>query len=81
MTRAGHQPSCRSAERPGSIGPPGLTARPDLAAEVQHFCHAMRTDTDFVISIEDALSNVAVNDAILRSTESGMPETVDEIWS
>jgi predicted dehydrogenase len=51
--------------------------RGDLAAEVRHFCHALRTDTDFVISVEEAMSNVAVNDAILRSTESGIPEAVD----
>lgn len=51
--------------------------RGDLAAEVRHFVHALRTGESFVVSIEEALRAVAVNDAILRSVASGKPEQVD----
>jgi len=50
--------------------------RGDLAAEIRHFCRAVREDTDFVISVQEAMAAVAVNDAILRSVESGLPEDV-----
>ncbi|AXK34471.1 gfo/Idh/MocA family oxidoreductase [Streptomyces armeniacus] len=49
----------------------------DLAAEVAHFVRALRRDEDFVISVDEAMSAVAVNDAILRSVGSGQAEDVE----
>ncbi len=48
----------------------------DLAEEIRHFVRALRDDAPFVMSVEEAMRNVAVNDAILRSVETGQPETV-----
>lgn len=53
--------------------------RGDLAAEITHFAEALRTGDPFVISVEEALRDVAVNDAILRSVASGEPEDVETI--
>jgi predicted dehydrogenase len=50
----------------------------DLAAEISHFARAVLEDRPFVISVSEALRAVAVNDAILRSLASGLPETVDQ---
>jgi predicted dehydrogenase len=49
----------------------------DLAAEIAHFVEAITTGNPFVISVEEAMRAVAVNDAILRSVESGQPEDVE----
>lgn len=51
----------------------------DLAAEVAHFVDAVSQDKPFVISVEEAMRGVAVNDAILRSVASGNPEDVEEV--
>lgn len=50
--------------------------RGNLAAEVRHFCTSLATDAKFVISAEEALSAVAVGDAVDRSIASGEPESV-----
>jgi myo-inositol 2-dehydrogenase/D-chiro-inositol 1-dehydrogenase len=52
----------------------------DLHEEVRHFVEAVRTDRPFVMTVADAMRNVAVNDAILRSVASGRPEAV-ESWA
>lgn len=51
----------------------------DLYEEQRHFVEAVRDGIDFVVPTADALRNVAVNDAILRSVGSGAPEDV-ESW-
>lgn len=51
--------------------------RGDLRAEIAHFADAILHDKPFVISVEEALRDVAVNDAILRSVASGAPEDVE----
>jgi len=51
----------------------------DLYEEQRHFVQALREDADFVVPTADALRNVAVNDAILRSVASGQPEEVEQI--
>ena len=48
----------------------------DLREEIGHFVAAVRDDRPFVISVEEALRAVAVNDAILKSVRSGRRETV-----
>lgn len=48
----------------------------DLAAEVAHFGTAVLDDRPFMMEVEEAVRAVAVNDAILRSLESGLPEAV-----
>lgn len=53
--------------------------RGDLAAEVTHFAEAVSQNTPFVLSVEEALRDVAVNDAILRSVSSGQPEDVETV--
>lgn len=53
--------------------------RGDLAAEVGHFARAVQDGSPFVVSIAEAMRAVAVNDAILRSVESGMPEDVEPV--
>ena len=50
----------------------------DLFEEIRHFAKAVREDRPFVISVEEAMRAVAVNDAILRSVESGVAETVED---
>ena len=49
----------------------------DLAAEVLHFVTCVRDDEEFIFSVSEAMRAVAVNDAILRSVESGQPESVE----
>jgi predicted dehydrogenase len=49
----------------------------DLYEEQRHFVQAVREDRRFVISTEEAMRAVAVNDAILRSVNSGQPEAVE----
>lgn len=51
----------------------------DLAAEVRHFVHAVLDGSPFVVSVAEAMRAVAVNDAILRSVESGQPEDVERV--
>jgi myo-inositol 2-dehydrogenase/D-chiro-inositol 1-dehydrogenase len=51
----------------------------DLHEEVRHFVEALRTDRPFVIAVAEAMRNVAVNDAILRSLASGRPEAVEGV--
>lgn len=53
--------------------------RGDLAAEVTHFAHAVHSGEPFVLSVEEAIRDVAVNDAILRSVASGQPEEVETV--
>jgi len=53
--------------------------RGDLAAELAHFVDAVSNDKPFVISVEEAMRDVAVNDAILRSVASGQPEDVEQV--
>ena len=48
----------------------------DLYEEQRHFVEAVRDDLDFVVPTRDALRNVAVNDAILTSIETGRPVDV-----
>jgi predicted dehydrogenase len=50
-----------------------------LAAQVRHFAHAVLEGSPFVMSVPDAMRAVAVNDAILRSVESGKPENVETV--
>ncbi len=52
----------------------------DLLEEVRHFALAIERGEPFVLSVDEALRAVAVNDAILRSVASGQPEEV-EAWS
>lgn len=48
----------------------------DLFEEIRHFAHAVLTDAPFAISTVEAMRAVAVNDAILRSLDSGAAEAV-----
>ena len=52
----------------------------DLYEEQRHFVVAIRDDKPFLISIEEAMRAVAVNDAIIESISSGNPETVAD-WT
>jgi hypothetical protein len=38
-------------------------------------------DAEFAVPSEDAMATVVVNDAILRSVDSGSPEDVEEAWA
>jgi predicted dehydrogenase len=49
----------------------------DLADEVNHFVVSVCDDQDFLVPVADALRNVAVNDAIIRSIKSHAAETVE----
>jgi len=51
----------------------------DLADEVNHFVLNVCNDQDFLVPVADAVRNVAVNDAIIRSIKSNVPETVDVV--
>jgi predicted dehydrogenase len=51
--------------------------RGDLAAEVRAFVASVRDGAAFPVPTAAAMRNVAVNDAILRSVESGQPEDVE----
>ena len=51
----------------------------DLADEVNHFVLSVCNDQDFLVPVADAVRNVAVNDAIIRSITSNVPETVDVV--
>lgn len=53
--------------------------RGDLAAELAHFVDAVTQDLPFVITVGEAMRDVAVNDAILRSVASGNPEDVEQV--
>lgn len=53
--------------------------RGDLAAEITHFAQSVQQGTPFVLSVEEAMRDVAVNDAILRSVVSGQPEDVEKV--
>ncbi|MGH6858710.1 MAG: Gfo/Idh/MocA family protein [Phyllobacterium sp.] len=50
----------------------------DLFEEVHHFISAVLGDTPFAMPVTDALRAVAVNDAILRSVNSGLRENVED---
>ncbi|MCP4384073.1 MAG: Gfo/Idh/MocA family oxidoreductase [Hyphomicrobiales bacterium] len=50
----------------------------DLREEVVHFVSAVQKQQPFVMPVDDALRAVAVNDAILRSCESGAQEAVED---
>lgn len=52
----------------------------DLLEEVRHFAVSIARDEPFLMSVDEALRAVAVNDAILRSVASGQPEEV-EAWA
>ena len=49
----------------------------DLADEVNHFVISVCNDKDFLVPVADAVRNVAVNDAIIRSINSNASEAVD----
>lgn len=51
----------------------------DLYEEQRHFVEAVLKDLPFLVPVRDALRNVAVNDAILRSVASGRPEDVERV--
>src|SRR5690606_21256866 len=51
--------------------------RGDLAAEVRAFVAAVRDGAEFPVPTDAAMRNVAVNDAILRSVETGTPQDVE----
>ncbi len=51
----------------------------DLAEEVNHFLRSVRDDKDFLVPVADAVRNVAVNDAIIRSIQSNELEVVDPV--
>lgn len=51
----------------------------DLYEEQRHFVEAVREDLEFLMPTRDAMRNIAVTDAILRSVASGQPETVEEV--
>jgi predicted dehydrogenase len=53
--------------------------RGNLAAEIAHFARSLLSGSPFIVSVEEAMRAVAVNDAILRSVESGQPEQVAPI--
>jgi predicted dehydrogenase len=48
----------------------------DLAEQLRHFAVAVMRDEPFVMDVDDAISAVAVNDAILRAVRSGRVEDV-----
>jgi predicted dehydrogenase len=48
----------------------------DLADELRHFAVSIMSDEPFLMNVEEAVSTAAVNDAILRSVETGRPEQV-----
>lgn len=48
----------------------------DLREEINHFARAIMDGTPFVMTVDEALRAVAVNDAILASVESGRQEAV-----
>ncbi|MFV0252694.1 MAG: Gfo/Idh/MocA family protein [Beutenbergiaceae bacterium] len=52
----------------------------DLYEEQRHFIEALRKDLEFAVPTSEALRAVAVNDAILKSAQSGQPEDVAD-WS
>ena len=68
-----------SFELPDALHWPEVNGRigGDLAAELAHFVDALINDKPFIISVEEAMRDVAVNDAILRSVESGQAEDVE----
>ena len=49
----------------------------DLHEELRHFVEAVRERRPFLVSVEEAMRAVAVNDAIWRSVGSGVAETVE----
>lgn len=51
----------------------------DLQAEVGHFLTAVGSGEPFVMSAQDAVRAVAVNDAILASVASGEPQNVERV--
>lgn len=53
----------------------------DLVSQLEHFVDAVTTEGPFLVSVEEALSAVAVNDAILRSVSSGEAQTVEDVRS
>ncbi|MDQ7904789.1 Gfo/Idh/MocA family oxidoreductase [Phytohabitans sp. ZYX-F-186] len=50
-----------------------------LAAEFGHFVRSVVEGTEFAVPVSDAMANVAVNDAILRSVRSGQWEKVEPV--
>ena len=76
------------------LGPSGLTL-PDglhwpevngritgnLADEVNHFVRGVCYDQDFLVTVDEAMRNVAVNDAIMRSLQSNALEVVETVGS
>jgi myo-inositol 2-dehydrogenase/D-chiro-inositol 1-dehydrogenase len=76
------------------LGPSGLTL-PDglhwpevnsritgnLAEEVNHFVRGLCYDQAFLVTVDDAMRNVAVNDAIMRSLQSNALEVVETVGS
>ena len=53
----------------------------DLSEEVNHFVRGVCYDQNFLVTVDDALRNVAVNDAIMRSLQSNALEVVETVGS
>ena len=53
--------------------------RGDLAAELAHFARAVGSGEEFVVSPNEAMQAVALNDAALRSLVSGLPEDIERV--
>jgi myo-inositol 2-dehydrogenase/D-chiro-inositol 1-dehydrogenase len=53
----------------------------DLADEVNHFVRGVCYDQDFLVTVDEAMRNVAVNDAIERSLQSHALEVVETVGS
>jgi UDP-N-acetylglucosamine 3-dehydrogenase len=51
----------------------------DLKVEIDHFIDALLNDTEFVMSVEDAMSAINVIEAIMESYETGVPVDVKEV--
>lgn len=51
----------------------------DLRDEVEHFAHCLRSGEEFTVSVEEAMRNVAVIDAIFKSCGSNKDEKVENV--
>lgn len=73
----------RGPALPDGLHWPEINARTrgNLAAEVRAFVTAVRDGVPFPVSTEAAMQDVAVNDAILRSVQSGQPADVATVQS
>ncbi len=53
--------------------------RGNLVTQLEHFVRAVGDERPFAVSVEEAMRAVALNDAILRSVESGRREEVEQV--